>query len=62
MNLFLSLFEEEDSFEGQVKAGTKEEMKHTDDPKEAEKIARDHMKEDPHYYTKLAKCGLMKKG
>ena len=36
--------------------GRKVEMEHTDDPKEAEKIAMDHLKEDPHYYTKLGEA------
>jgi len=39
----------------QVKMGTKEEMEHTDDPKEAEKIAKDHLREDKIYYTHLHK-------
>ncbi len=37
----------------ELEAGTKVEMEHTDDPKVAQKIAMDHLKEDPHYYTKL---------
>lgn len=36
--------------------GTQVEMEHTDDPKEAKKIAEDHLNEYPDYYTgKLAK-------
>lgn len=33
--------------------GIKVEMEHTDDPQLAMEIALDHLKEDPHYYTKL---------
>jgi len=47
----------------QVKMGIKEEMEHTDDPKEAEKIAKDHLREDPKYYTHLLKMmELVKSG
>ncbi len=42
----------------QLKIGIKVELEHTDDEKVAEKIARDHLAEDPHYYTKLKKAGL----
>jgi len=43
--------------------GIKEEMEHTDDPKEAEKIAKDHLREDPKYYTHLLKMmELVKSG
>jgi hypothetical protein len=42
----------------QLKMGIKVEMEHTDDLKIAEKIARDHLNEDPHYYTKLKRAGL----
>ena len=34
-------------------------MEHTKDPKEAEKIAKDHLAEDPNYYIKLYKAGLI---
>ena len=40
----------------ELQMGIKTEMEHTSDPKEAEKIAMDHLKEDPHYYSKLKKC------
>lgn len=36
-----------------LEEGTKVEMEHTDDKKVAEKIALDHLKEDPEYYKKL---------
>lgn len=42
----------------QIKMGIEVEMEHTNDPKIALKIALDHLKEDPHYYTKLIKAGL----
>lgn len=35
----------------QLAIGIMVEMEHTKDPKEAEKIARDHLAEDPKYYT-----------
>lgn len=44
-----------DKIEKQLKIGTKVEMEHTDDPKEARKIALDHIAEVPDYYTKLLK-------
>jgi hypothetical protein len=37
----------------QLKWGMAVEMEHTDDPKKAEKIALDHLYEDPAYYSKL---------
>jgi len=39
--------------------GAAVEMEHTSDKKEALKIAKDHVKEDPIYYTKLGKAGLI---
>jgi len=39
----------------QLAKGKKVEMEHTDDPKKAEEIARDHLMEDSKYYDKLAK-------
>lgn len=38
----------------QLRAGKKVEKEHTDDELEAEKIALDHLSEDPAYYTKLS--------
>lgn len=38
--------------------GVQSEMEHTNDIKIAKQIAIDHLKEDPKYYTKLAKAGL----
>ena len=40
----------------QLEMGTKVEMEHTDDKEEAKKIAMDHLKEDPNYYTKLGEA------
>lgn len=45
-------------FAKQLKMGIKVEMEHTDDPKEAEKIARDHLKENPKYYSILKSVNL----
>jgi len=42
----------------QLKQGTEVEMEHTNDPKVAERIAMDHIKEDPEYYIKLKSIGL----
>ena len=42
----------------QIKMGTSVEKEHTDDAKEAAKIAMDHLVEDPRYYSKLKTLGL----
>ena len=42
----------------QLQIGIEVEKEHTDDEELAEEIARDHLAEDPHYYTKLKKAGL----
>jgi hypothetical protein len=42
----------------QLEMGIKVELEHTKDEKLAREIAMDHLKEDPHYYTKLSKAGL----
>ena len=39
--------------EDQLEIGTKAEMEHTSDKTMAKEIAKDHLKEDPKYYTKL---------
>ena len=39
----------------QLKMGTKVEMEHTNNPKIAERIAKDHLAELPDYYTRLEK-------
>lgn len=41
-----------------IEKGTKHEMEHTKDALVAKKIAMDHLRDDPHYYEKLAKAGL----
>jgi len=51
--------EESEYDDEQLKLGISVEMEHTDDPKEAKKIAQDHLKEDPKYYSKLYKAGLI---
>ena len=38
--------------------GIKVEMEHTDDPAESKRIAKEHLLEDPKYYTKLDTAGL----
>lgn len=38
--------------------GTRVEMEHTNDPRVAQRIAKDHLREDPNYYTKLIAAGL----
>jgi hypothetical protein len=42
----------------ELMAGAQEEMEHTDDPLVAVKIALDHLKELPDYYTRLKAAGL----
>ena len=37
----------------ELEVGIEVEMEHTDNRKEAEKIAKDHISEDPKYYSKL---------
>jgi len=44
-----------DEIQHQLEMGIKVETEHTDDFAIASKIATDHLNEDPHYYTKLAK-------
>lgn len=45
----------ESEIEDQLAKGVKVESEHTTDPKVAAEIARDHIKENPKYYDKLAK-------
>ncbi len=43
----------------QLKIGTKVEAReHRVNKRYGRKIAKDHLKEHPKYYTKLRKCGL----
>ena len=43
----------------ELAVGKEVEMEHTFDEKEAERIALQHLKEDPHYYKKLRDAGLI---
>ena len=47
--------EKHERFEKELKMGAHVEKEHTSNPNLAKKIAKDHLKEDPHYYTKLKK-------
>lgn len=40
----------------QLEKGIKVEMEHTNNRTVAKEIAKDHLVEDPHYYTMLARC------
>lgn len=42
----------------ELRMGIQVEMEHTDDPKKAEKIALDHLAENPFYYTALKLSGI----
>jgi len=44
-----------DMLKQQLKKGIKVEMEHTNDKIKSEEIAKDHLYEDPNYYTKLQK-------
>ena len=48
-----------EDFEKELKAGIAVEMEHTNDQETARRIALDHLYEDPEYYEKLAKAGLV---
>lgn len=58
INLIAEAYEKNKVDAEQLKIGIEVEKEHTDDEKVAEKIARDHLAEDPHYYSKLKKAGL----
>lgn len=51
--------------EEEIAIGMKEELEHKDitggDPETTRKIVNAHLKEDPHYYSKLIQVGLIKK-
>jgi 8-oxo-dGTP pyrophosphatase MutT (NUDIX family)/cell division septation protein DedD len=49
---------QDESFEDELSRGIEVEREHTDDPKVARKIALDHLREDPEYYTKLKAAGI----
>lgn len=42
----------------QLQRGIEVEMEHTSDPVQARKIALDHLREHPKYYSKLIQAGL----
>ena len=46
----------------EFRKGIDTEKEHTDDEFISAKIAGDHLKEDPHYYTKLSDAGLEEEG
>lgn len=49
-----------DSFDfREFEVGKLIEMEHTSDPKIAEGVAKDHLTEDPKYYTKLLSLGVV---
>ena len=43
----------------ELRLGMQHEMEHTDDPRVASEIARDHLAEDPHYYSDMAAAGRL---
>jgi hypothetical protein len=47
-----------DNIKSELKKGIKVEKEHTNDVKQATRIALDHLLEDPKYYTKLSSLGL----
>lgn len=49
----------ETKMDQELELGIEVEFEHTDDPKEAEKIAKEHLAENPKYYSKLYKAGLI---
>ena len=61
--ILLNNFEKSNKNDAELElyVGTNEEFEHTSDPKEAAKIAKVHIDEDPDYYAKLNKVGLLKK-
>jgi hypothetical protein len=46
----------EDFDEKELGMGIETELEHTSDKKTAEKIAKDHLRENPKYYSILKKC------
>jgi len=56
--LFENKIEDKNDIIYQLKLGVEVEKEHTDDPIERIKIAIDHLKEDPEYYTKLKLLNL----
>lgn len=58
INLIAEAYEKNKVDPEQLQIGIEVEQEHTNDKKIAEEIARDHLAEDPHYYTKLKQAGL----
>lgn len=48
----------EEQIKKQIDKGAKAEKEHTPSIDKAKQIAKDHVLEDPKYYTKLKKAGL----
>lgn len=46
----------DDFDQSELEKGTEDEHEHTTDDAIAQKIATDHLKDDPHYYSNLEKC------
>jgi len=42
----------------ELEMGIEDEMEHTSNKETAKRIAQDHLRKDPHYYSKMKKCGL----
>jgi hypothetical protein len=51
-------FTARDADPSELRMGIRHEFEHTQRPEIATLIALDHLAEDPHYYTKLARCGV----
>lgn len=49
---------DEDFDQSELEMGIQHEMEHTNDRNTAKEIAKDHLSEDPHYYTHLKKSGI----
>jgi len=58
-HLIKSILHEQVSKSKMLELGQKVEMEHTTNPKEAKKIAQDHLNENPRYYCVLYRIGLI---
>lgn len=54
-----SSFGSREDFDNELQTGISVEMEHTGNQETAKRIALDHLVEDPEYYTKLGKAGLI---
>ena len=43
----------------ELQMGIRHELEHTDDPELASEIARDHLAEDPYYYSDMKAAGRL---